>query len=123
MGEWISVKDRLPEHDTPVLVFAEGKHEAFIGDSVIAITHIGNQKLWHDSPDHWNWVSPWQYFMTDYEITHWMPLPNPPERESIPVWWLKKMMSKSATSNEELAENICGVLDAWDMRDVCDDEQ
>lgn len=123
MSEWISVKDRLPEHDTDVLVFAEGKYEGFIGLTVIAITHIGNQKFWHDSPDRWEWVSPWQYFMTDYEITHWMSLPKPPERESIPIWWLKKMMSKSATSNEELTENICGVLDAWDMRDVYDVEQ
>lgn len=123
MSEWISVKDRLPEHDTDVLVFAEGKHEAFIGESVITITHIGNHKFWPDSPDHWEWVSPWQYFMTDYEITHWMPLPKPPERESIPVWWLKKMMSKAAVSNEDLANNIRGVLDVWDMRDVYDESK
>lgn len=82
MSEWISVKYRLPEHNTPVLIFAEGKHEAFIGSTVIAITHIGNQKIWPDSPDYWTWVSPWQYFMTDYEITHWMPLPEPPSGES-----------------------------------------
>ena len=82
MSEWISVKDHLPEHDMPVLVFAKGKCEGFIGSTVIAITHIGNQKFWHDSPDHWEWVSPWQYFMTDYEITHWMSLPEPPSGES-----------------------------------------
>lgn len=120
MSEWISVKDRLPEHDQNVLIFAEGKSDYNFGDTVIEISHIGNQKFFHDSPDNWCWIAPWQYFTTNYEITHWMPLPQPPERESVPVWWLKKMMAKSANANEELANQICGVLDAWKMRDVYD---
>lgn len=114
MSEWISVKDHLPEHNQRVLIFAESK-EGF--DTIIQISHIGNVGLFPSTPT-WDWIAPFQYFFMNYEITHWMPLPKPPERESIPVWWLKKMMSKSATKNEELAENICGVLDAWDMRDV-----
>lgn len=118
MGEWINVKDRLPEHDQRVLIFAESK-ENF--DTIIQISHIGNVGLFPSTPI-WDWIAPFQYFFMNYEITHWMPLPNPPERESIPIWWLKKMMSKSATSNEELAGNISGVLDVWDMRDVYEDE-
>ena len=27
------------------------------------------------------WVSPWQFFFSMYEITHWMPLPESPERD------------------------------------------
>lgn len=25
------------------------------------------------------WVQPWQYFSTRFQITHWMPLPQPPK--------------------------------------------
>ena len=119
MSEWISVKDRLPEHNQRVLIFAEGKEDF---STIIQISQISNVGLFPSTPK-WDWIAPFQYFFTNYEITHWMPLPSPPERESIPVWWLKKMMSKSATKNEELAENICGVLDAWDMRDVYDESK
>ena len=119
MSEWINVKDRLPEHNQRVLIFAEGKEDF---NTIIQISHIGNVGLFPSTPE-WDWIAPFQYFFTNYEITHWTPLPNPPERESIPVWWLKKMMSKSATKNEELAENIRGVLDAWDMRDVYDESK
>lgn len=119
MSEWISVKDRLPKHNQRVLIFAEGKEDF---STIIQISHIGNVGLFPSTPMY-DWIAPFQYFFMNYEITHWMPLPNPPERESIPVWWLKKLASKAVNKDEELVGNINGVLDAWDMRGAYEDGQ
>lgn len=83
MSDWISVDDRLPDIDQNVLVFAKGIYEGYIGDTVIAISSVTDKNtLWPslilEKPE---WRSPWQYFFTDYEITHWMPLPQPPKGE------------------------------------------
>lgn len=79
--EWIPVTERLPEKDIEVLVFAEGIIEGFFGDTVIAISKRYDFKIFTDSEGVEVWQSPWQYFLTDYEITHWMPLPEPPKEE------------------------------------------
>ena len=70
---WISVEDRLPSVDEKVIVFAIGKYDGFIGDTVYAMSMI------LDRPSGKRWAVPWQYFDVDYEITHWMPLPEPPK--------------------------------------------
>lgn len=76
--QWISVKDRLPEKDGEYLVFTEQRDcfnalfESEIGDG-------GEFGVWLNSyhPDTLGFLdSEWQ----EYEgITHWMPLPEPPE--------------------------------------------
>ena len=71
--KWISVKDRLPEVDVQVIVFAVGKYDCFIGTTTHAISTM------LDRPSGKRWAVPWQYFDVDYEITHWMPLPEPPK--------------------------------------------
>lgn len=78
MAEWISVKDRLPEEGKEVLVFAIGKLDNFIGETAIAISDYTNISLVPQIIHRMGWRAPWQYFLTDYEITHWMPLPEPP---------------------------------------------
>lgn len=69
MSEWISVKDRLPEKGQDVLLLTDW----FGGASFITIGYLGGTR----------WIS--------YEIgranvgihvTHWMPLPEPPEEET-----------------------------------------
>lgn len=63
MCNWISVKDRLPDECTHVLVYGEfGVSMAFL---------YGDNKHWYiaDTED-WDEVR---------EVTHWMPLPEPPE--------------------------------------------
>lgn len=74
MDKWISVKDRLPEYNTDVLVYAIGKSY----DSVITITSYTDSKFGFAIK---YWIEPWQYFFYDYTITHWMPLPPPPKEE------------------------------------------
>ena len=73
---WISVKDRLPELGQQVLVYAVGKIDGFIGEHVYALCNRYIFRLFPSSPGIEEWSSPWQYFHTDYEITHWMPLPE-----------------------------------------------
>lgn len=77
--EWISVEERLPEKDVNVLVFAEGYADGFIGDTVTAISKRYIFRLFPWCDGELKWMAPWQYFHSDYKITHWMPLPKPPE--------------------------------------------
>jgi hypothetical protein len=58
MAEWISVKDRLPEPGITVLG-SDGTN--------IAIVYMHKDKSWE-----FVWMGP---------ITHWMPLPEPPDEE------------------------------------------
>ena len=64
---WISVKECLPEDGKEVLV-------CDTRDGIIAV-------LEHDSGEY---ASPWhgcEYWLDEDEITHWMPLPEPPKEE------------------------------------------
>ena len=72
--KWISVEERLPEDNVSVLVYIASKKENV--DSVIAITsHTHSMHGYNIS----GWYSPWQYCFWDREVTHWMPLPEPPK--------------------------------------------
>ena len=79
---WISVKDRMPEIGEEVLVYAKGKIDGFIGEHVIAICKRFVEHIFSSSPGYETWSTPWQYFHIDYEITHWMPLPEPPKEDT-----------------------------------------
>ena len=67
MAEWISVKDRLPKPVVSVLVYMPGErplptvHEGFL-----AIEGVWYANHFDRDPD---------------EVTHWMPLPEPPKEE------------------------------------------
>jgi hypothetical protein len=68
MSEWISVKDRLPEIGVDVLISYGGLpfyHLAFL-------THNGDIKWFNGNH------SNTEYSLDD--VTHWMPLPKPPEK-------------------------------------------
>lgn len=77
--QWIPCSERFPELDQQVLVYAIGKEDGFIGDSVIALSKRFIFRLFSSSDGVEEWRSPWQYFSSNYEITHWMPLPNAPK--------------------------------------------
>jgi len=69
MKDWISIADRSPDFDVPVLVFGGGSIEIARLDRVVRtstlVTH--NFLIGTNSLDDW-WIS----------VTHWMPLPPPP---------------------------------------------
>ena len=60
MSEWISVKDRLPETGNWCLCFADRQVEILFLDGT-------NPVFWLQLGDF------------EHEVTHWMPLPEPPE--------------------------------------------
>ena len=72
---WISIKDRLPENDGWYLVFAPG----YWGNSrIYGLDGMAYSNFKHNYKEHWGiergtsrgWAG---------IITHWMPLPEPPE--------------------------------------------
>lgn len=67
--EWIRTKDNLPSEGHNVLVYYENQEDVTIG------------RRWNDHLDkngyHWKLEGRDEEYDTD-EITHWMPLPEPP---------------------------------------------
>ena len=62
--QWISVKDRLPKYENPVL--AGNAELCFVNT---AWYHVATKR----------WELPSGFFC---EVTHWMPLPEPPKGEN-----------------------------------------
>ena len=65
MSEWISVDNKMPSEDVTVLLWAQGYWAQ--GYSVGFYQH----GQWLDEADH----------EIMQGVTHWMPLPEPPERK------------------------------------------
>lgn len=71
-SEWISVEERLPEEGGTYLVVLKEKHEC--------------EKEWNYHVDVASFTFEWDCIFHDWdegqgiEITHWMPLPEPPKK-------------------------------------------
>lgn len=79
-NEWVSVDDRLPEEDPHIKKFIDG--EIFGLLTVLVYNGEVKQtnrffcnatKFGFSKTDGWEWAS--------RNVTHWMPLPEPPEKE------------------------------------------
>lgn len=78
--EWISVKDRLPEDDENIRFYNDGSMEfttVLVYNETIKITnriniHSKSNFLGIENTDGWVWAC-------CGEVTHWMPLPEPPK--------------------------------------------
>lgn len=102
MNEWINVSDRLPETGQEVLVYAVGKIDGFFGEHTIQICRRFVEHILPSSPGREVWSSPFQYFHTDYEITHWMPLPGePPDGRMLSFAIARAIRRKNTISNLE----------------------
>jgi len=70
MNEWISVEDRLPEKGEHVFCYCREDYE---------------QRGYHVKTTHWDGEGDTHEFKSVYEryisVTHWMPLPKPPEEQ------------------------------------------
>lgn len=68
MTAWISVKDRLPEETQYVLVVV---HDTFFDlPSTVRAAMLTNR----------GWRTLFEHKCLRGEVTHWMPLPEPPEK-------------------------------------------
>ncbi|MEM8168211.1 DUF551 domain-containing protein [Morganella morganii] len=78
--EWIKASEQLPEMEVPVLAgwFSEygGK---FVWHCFLRSDPDGEGWIWYISTD--NFLSDENWFIQDddYPITHWAPMPQPPE--------------------------------------------
>nr|DAG22556.1 MAG TPA: Protein of unknown function (DUF551) [Caudoviricetes sp.] len=70
--EWIPVKEKLPEPEKMVLLIVNGK--------VKNITLIGAYELGEFDTNE-GWILEMCPEWKDPKVTHWMPLPEPPEEE------------------------------------------
>ena len=68
MSEWISVKDRLPEHNQMVLVYRPTAHLHPSCDPEIKICEFIE----------WKKIG-YQFESSIHEATYWQPLPEPPK--------------------------------------------
>lgn len=71
MDNWISVKDRLPKKQNPVLVYCETEEQS------VYIAHFDKDLEY--------WLSEVEYLTQNWcktlNVTHWQPLPEPPKGE------------------------------------------
>jgi hypothetical protein len=70
--QWISVKDRLPEEDVAVLVYGQVLNDP---PDVIGVRRRYNG----DQEWKYTWESEDGFIYREDDVTHWMPLPKPPE--------------------------------------------
>ncbi len=67
---WISVNDRLPNSNKKVLVYCKNERDEYVG---VGYYRNWMGKYWFDSEN----KEPFE--VCGYEVTHWMPLPEPPK--------------------------------------------
>lgn len=75
LNEWISVKDRLPEEDDNYIVTAcdEG---CSAGEGIWYSTVVVVAEYYKGS---WTWYDGGREYSLEGIVTHWMPMPEPPE--------------------------------------------
>lgn len=77
--QWISVADRLPEENKNVLLFSKetgnviGKYNNGAFFTEMSIRSNGNKEL--------GTYIEFSYNILNLNVTHWMPLPEPPQTE------------------------------------------
>nr|DAI02020.1 MAG TPA: Protein of unknown function (DUF551) [Bacteriophage sp.] len=76
---WISVKDRLPEHGKQVLLIAYGWSDTTVYIGQLKHTDAETSWLTGFTSKESEWcIQGWSY-LKEPLVTHWMPLPEPPE--------------------------------------------
>jgi hypothetical protein len=66
--EWISVKDRLPEHLEKILIVYEGSDNVLMANYKNGLVGMGFYVYYADGR-----------MLIHTPVTHWMPLPEPPK--------------------------------------------
>ena len=87
--QWISVKDRLPDGEDPVLIFVKETEHYGLHKEKRKVYYCQYLAYWDGD----EWLTTWcngcrkisdtakEPYADDYEVTHWMPLPEPPKEE------------------------------------------
>lgn len=72
--QWISVKDRLPEEDVAVLIYGQILNDP--PDILGVRRRYNGDQVWKHT-----WESENDFIYQEDDVTHWMPLPEPPKEE------------------------------------------
>ena len=86
---WISVKERLPEGEDPVLILVKETEHYGLNKDKSKVYHCQYLAYWDDEEWYTTWCNGCRKISDtanepnadDYEVTHWMPLPELPEEE------------------------------------------
>ena len=102
MMDWISVKDEIPQHGVKVLATyknVHGRNRIIIGYHIERYTEESDgydecHDEYHDDTDNYYYCEGWYeqqdnnsdfsaMFVTEGDVTHWMPLPKCPSQDDI----------------------------------------
>lgn len=75
MNEWISVKEQLPNENVPVLIFCKNSAR-FVSEKKVMRWPDGEETYWIVRGPLGSGRK-----IASNRVTHWMPLPEPPEEE------------------------------------------
>lgn len=78
MSEWIRVRDRLPENSGEYIVVACDEGCPY-GEGIWYATVVVCAEYAFNS---WTWYEGSHEYSLDGIVTHWMPLPEPPEEDT-----------------------------------------
>lgn len=70
MTDWISVEERMPKPEVSVLI-------ATVDDGLSIAFWCSYIEWWYESPGHGKDPLDGDYYIAE-DVTHWMPLPDPP---------------------------------------------
>jgi|ADGO01.1.fsa_nt_gi Protein of unknown function (DUF551). len=73
MGEWINIEERLPDNGQEVIIYAPDG--GVMGAFFRTWTHVRTGQLMQAFQDYDNEIFNWW----TWEVTHWQPLPEPPQ--------------------------------------------
>lgn len=81
--EWISVKDRLPKEDGYYLAFVQGYYAKYVRALNFAKDgrKVDEFDFDEDAKNVWYRYDSEYGYVTVEDVTHWMPLPQPPKGE------------------------------------------
>ena len=80
--EWVSVKDRLPERDKEVLLIVHGWEDRLYYTGCLHRQEAERSWLTGIESKASDWMI-WGFsYLREPIVTHWMPLPEPPEAEA-----------------------------------------
>ena len=79
MSDWIKCEEKLPPVNKRVLIYAIHRLD---NSPLITITKMSDVNIINTNLKTTPyWVNPFQYFTSNYTITHWMPLPDAPKHD------------------------------------------
>lgn len=130
-GQWVDIREESPEKPGRYLVALRRKAPESLGGNQCKVTILrfrpdGNFQYPVHFPD---WIND----EIEETITHWMPLPDLPEKEIQPIWFMENGATFPQTMREEktgtewwvrtphpIFDRVPGLKEVCTLRDICD---